>query len=247
MRKRGKNKKQNIWQLVISVVIAICIILSGYINKSIESATTHIENADSKEKVIFDLTTVPEYSTVPYIEINNNIPYFSEEDYTTEPFEKYSDLDEYGRCGVAFVNVCKEIMPPSGDERGNISSIIPTGWKQKKYDGEYFYNRCHLIAHQLSDEDANKYNLVTGTRYLNVDGMLQFENKVAEYINKNISNHVLYRVTPIFEADNLLASGVQMEACSVEDKGQGIQFNVYCYNVQPGIVIDYLTGESYKK
>ena len=189
---------------------------------------------------------VPEYTDQIYTIINNNIPYFDEEDYTSESFEKYSQLDEKGRCGVAYANICKEIMPPDGDERGDISSIKPTGWNQKKYDGAYLYNRCHLIGYQLSDEDANKLNLITGTRYFNVSGMLPFENKVADYIkssNKNV--HVLYRVTPIFKDDNLLASGVEIEAYSVEDNGKGICFNVYVYNIQPGINIDYKTGESW--
>ena len=189
---------------------------------------------------------VPEYTDQIYTIINNNIPYFDEEDYTSESFEKYSQLDEKGRCGVAYANICKEIMPPDGDERGDISYIKPTGWNQKKYDGAYLYNRCHLIGYQLSDEDANKLNLITGTRYFNVSGMLPFENKVADYIkssNKNV--HVLYRVTPIFKDDNLLASGVEIEAYSVEDNGKGICFNVYVYNIQPGINIDYKTGESW--
>ena len=141
----------------------------------------------------------------------------------------------------------KKYCHQNGDERGNISSVIPTGWKQKKYNGIYLYNRCHLIGYQLSDEDANKQNLITGTRYFNVEGMLPFENQVAEYIKRQKSNenrHVLYRVTPIYEGENLLASGVQMEAFSVEDKGEGVCFNVYVYNVQPGVVINYATGES---
>ena len=165
---------------------------------------------------------------------------------TTKAFEKYSELDSLGRCGVAYANVCKEIMPPEGDQRGDISSIRPTGWRQTKFNGQYLYNRCHLIAHSLSDEDDNKLNLITGTRYFNVDGMLPFERIVYEYIGKNKKNHVLYRVTPIFNENNLLATGVEMEAYSVEDNGEGVEFNVFVYNVQPGAKINYATGELIK-
>ena len=178
--------------------------------------------------------------------VNKNIPYFDEEDYTTKAFEKYSEWDSLGRSGVAFANICKETMPKDNEERGDIGSVDNlSGWVQKKYDGSYLYNRCHLIGWQLSNENANKGNLITGTRYLNTEGMLPFENKIAEYIDNNEDNHVLYRVTPVYEGNNLLASGVQMEAWSVEDNGEGICFNVYCYNVQPGIVLDYATGESH--
>ena len=256
MSKRRKSRKQDIWQLIISVIILVCIAGFGHINQNMEStnntAANNTENVIQKENIIFDVSTIPEYSSSPYVEINNNNPYFGEEDYTTKAFEKYSELDELGRSGVAFANVCKETMPKEGEERGDIGSIKDlSGWVQKRYDNlikdKYLYNRCHLIGWQLSAENANKKNLITGTRYLNTEGMLPFENQVAEYIDKNESNHVLYRVTPIFENDSLLASGVEMEAWSVEDNGQGICFNVYCYNVQPGIVIDYTTGESYAK
>lgn len=241
-----KRKKQNILQVVISAIVVTTFIIFGYgaNNGGIENQYKIISK---NEDINFDLSTIPEYSTKPYVEINNNIPYFSQEDYTVEGFEKYSKLDNYGRCGVAFANICKETMPPDGDERGEISSVIPTGWKQKEYDGKYLYHRCHLIGYQLSDEDANELNLITGTEYLNIEGMLPFENQIAKYIEGNPSNHVLYRVTPIFEGDNLLANGVQMEAWSIEDNGKEICFNIYCYNVQPGIAIDYKTGGSYKK
>ena len=238
-----KNKKG--YQLIVGFIILICIIAFGYFNPDIIQTGATSTNSVSSQNTVFELSTIPEYSSSPYVEINNNVPYFTEEDYTNEPFEKYSDLDENGRCGVAYANICKETMPPDGDERGSISFVKPTGWVQNEYDGEYLYNRCHLIGYQLSDEDANKENLITGTRYLNVEGMLPFENKVAEYIDSNVNNHVLYRITPIFEGNNLLASGVQMEAWSVEDNGQGVCFNVYCYNVQPGVVIDYATGENH--
>lgn len=251
MSKRRKIK-QNIWKLIFEIAIIICIIIGGYITSNIESTneTNHTENVIQNENKIFDLLTIPEYTLSPYVELNNNIPYFTEEDYTTEPFEKYSEWDNLGRSGVAYANICRETMPKEGEERGEIGNIKDlSGWVQKRYDNlikdKYLYNRCHLIGWQLAGENDNKKNLITGTRYLNTEGMLPFENKVAEYIDKNESNHVLYRVTPIFNGDNKLASGVQMEAWSVEDNGQGIHFNVYCYNVQPGIVIDYTTGESH--
>lgn len=210
-------------------------VISTQANTTIEQSNTNISIAD-----------IPEYTDKIYININNNVPYFEESDYTIESFERYSNLDSLGRCGVAFANISKETMPPEGDERGSISSVKPTGWEQAKYDGEYLYNRCHLIGYQLSDENANELNLITGTRYFNVEGMLPFENKVADYINENVNNHVLYRVTPVFDGNNLLATGVEMEAYSVEDNGQGICFNVFVYNVQPGVTIDYATGESSK-
>ena len=170
-----------------------------------------------------------------------------ESEYITKPFEKYSELDSLGRCGVAYVNICKEIMPAEGEKRGDISSIKPSGWRQKKYNGEFLYNRCHLIGYQLSAENANEKNLITGTRYFNVTGMLDFENKVADYIKNQAEDedrHVLYRVTPYFEGNNLVATGVEMEAYSVEDNGKGVSFNVFVYNVQPGITINYKTGDS---
>lgn len=187
---------------------------------------------------------IPEYSGNAYVSINDNVPFFTDDEMITEAFEYYSDLDSLGRCGVAYANVCVDIMPT--EERGEIGSVKPTGWHTVKYDivsGKYLYNRCHLIGYQLSAENANTKNLITGTRYLNVEGMLPFENMVADYI-KETNNHVLYRVTPMFAGENLLCSGVLIEAKSVEDNGAGILFNVYCYNVQPGITIDYLTGDS---
>lgn len=190
--------------------------------------------------------TLPIYSGSPYVIVNNNIPSFSQSELTIVGYEKYSNLDSLGRCGVAIASCGKEIMPADGEERGSISSIKPSGWIQAKYDGVsggYLWNRCHLIGWQLSAENANKKNLITGTRYMNVSGMLPFENMVADYIQET-NNHVAYRVTPIFEGNNLVCSGVQIEAYSIEDKGEGIQFNVYCYNVQPGITIDYATGSS---
>lgn len=179
-----------------------------------------------------------------YTVLNNNIPEFSENEITTTAFEEYSELDDLGRCGVAFACIGEEIMPT--EERGAIGQIKPSGWQMAKYDivdGKYLYNRCHLIGYQLSGENANEKNLITGTRYMNVDGMLPFENKVADYI-KETKNHVMYRVTPIFEGNNLLAKGVQMEAFSVEDNGEGVSFNVFVNNIQPGVEINYLDGTS---
>ena len=239
-KKKRKNKK--IKEFLILIIFLISIMVIEYFESNF-LYNSHEENIVN----INDLSNIPEYTDSPYIIINNNIPNFTKEDYTNESFEKYSNLDILGRCGVVYANICKETMPPKGDERGDISSVKPTGWKQKKYNGEYLYNRCHLIGYQLSDEDANELNLITGTRYFNVEGMLPFENKVAEYIKANKNNHVLYRITPIYEGTNLLVSGVQMEAYSIEDNGKGVCFNVYIYNVQPGITIDYATGNSSKE
>lgn len=191
-------------------------------------------------------SNIPAYTNKPYVAINNNQPNFSSAELTTKAYEKYSPLDSLGRCGVAIASCGKEIMPASGEERGSISSIKPSGWNQAKYNGisgGYLWNRCHLLGWQLSAENANKQNLITGTRYMNINGMLPFENMVADYI-KETGNHVAYRVTPIYKGNNLVASGVQMEAYSIEDDGDGVCFNVYCYNVQPGITIDYATGKS---
>lgn len=190
------------------------------------------------------LEEVPDYSGEPYIPINNNRPNFEEGDFTGESFETYSQLDSLGRCGIAFANIGEDLMPT--EKRGSIGQVKPSGWKTVKYDfvdGKYLYNRCHLIGYQLTAENANERNLITGTRYMNVEGMLPFENMVADYI-KETGGHVLYRVTPVFEGDNLVASGVQMEAESVEDRGESISFNVYVYNSQEGVDIDYATGES---
>lgn len=198
---------------------------------------------DAKAPTI-DLSNIPAYSGKAYIAVNNNIPYFSEAEHTTTSFEKYSRLDSFGRCGVAFANIGVDIMPT--EERGSIGSVKPSGWQTIKYenvDGKYLYNRCHLIGFQLSGENANEQNLITGTRYMNVNGMLPFENMVADYVQET-NNHVLYRVTPIFEGNNLLATGVLMEALSMEDNGDGICFNVFCYNEQPGIMIDHSNGDS---
>lgn len=191
------------------------------------------------------IDAIPAYDGKAYVAVNNNEPFFTDSDMTTTAFENYSDLDSLGRCGVAYANICKEIMPT--EKRGKIGMIKPSGWHTVKYDvikDRYLYNRCHLIGYQLAGENANPKNLITGTRYLNVEGMLPFENLVADYVN-NTGNHVLYRVTPMFSGSNLVANGVLIEAKSVEDNGGGILFNVYCYNVQPGVGINYENGDSW--
>ena len=204
------------------------------------SAPTEITTASS-----FSLSDVPAYSGKAYISVNGNVPYFTAAELTTTSFETYSDLDTLGRCGVTYACIGQDLMPTK--ERGSIGMVKPTGWHTVRYDdlvdGKYLYNRCHLIGYQLTGENANTKNLITGTRYLNIEGMLPFENMVADYIQET-DNHVLYRVTPIFEGNNLLANGVLMEGYSVEDKGAGVSYCVFAYNVQPGIEIDYATGES---
>ena len=208
--------------------------------KNIANVTTYAET-ESKSSV--DIKSIPEYSGTPYVVINNGKPSFSEKD--KERVEEYSELDKYGRCGTAFANVSKELMPTK--PRESIREVRPSGWHTVKYEkiieDRYLYNRCHLIAYKLAGENANEKNLITGTRYFNVEGMLPFEDKVADYV-KTTGNHVLYRVRPIFKGSDLVARGVQMEAESVEDSGKGISFNVYCYNVQPGIRINYKDGSS---
>lgn len=192
-----------------------------------------------------DIIEIPAYSGHAYAEVNGNIPYFEDNELSEESFGNYSELDRLGRCGVCTASIGRDIMPE--EERGEIGSIRPSGWHTVKYtgiiDGNYLYNRCHLIGYQLAGENANIKNLITGTRYMNTEGMLPFENMVADYVEET-GNHVMYRVTPVFEGENLLADGVLMEAKSVEDKGAGISFNIFCYNVQPGIIIDYATGDS---
>lgn len=231
-------KKRKSIALFIALLAMIFTVACGDID-ALSQATQQTSSSS-----VTTMESIPEYSGEPYIVLNNNEPDFDEEYFTTESFETYSDLDSLGRCGVAFANVGKDIMPT--EERGSISQVKPTAWHSVKYDcvdGKHLYNRCHLIGFQLTGENANEKNLITGTRYLNVVGMLPFENMVADYV-KETNNHVLYRVTPVFEGDNLLAKGVQIEAESVEDNGEDILFNVFCYNNQPGIVLDYKTGES---
>lgn len=259
---------KKILQAMIPTILACCVVLSGCGEASVGqsasqssqatsdslqvSTTSGGDSAWSPERSVqegqltpFLLDSIPEFTDKAYIAVNGNNPYFADADLTTTAFETYSAHDSLGRCGFAYANVCTETMPT--EKRGEIGQIKPTGWHTVKYDnvdGKYLYNRCHLIGYQLTAENANEKNLITGTRYLNVDGMLPFENMVADFV-KETSNHVLYRVTPIFEGDNLVASGVLMEAESVEDKGAGVSFNVFCYNNQPGVTIDYATGESW--
>lgn len=209
-----------------------------------QNSTENDFTSSTTTEQTFDISSIPEYNGSPYVEINDNVPQFTESEITTSSFEIYGDLDSLERCTTAFSCIGKDLMPT--EKRGEIGLVKPTGWHLAKYDfidGKYLYNRCHLIGYQLTGENANEKNLITGTKYLNIQGMLPFENEVAEYI-KNTNNHVMYRVTPIFEGDNLLADGVQMEGYSVEDKGKSISFNVFCYNVQPGVNIDYVTGDN---
>ncbi len=191
------------------------------------------------------LDDIPTYSGDAYIAVNDNQPFFTQDELTTEAFETYSELDSLGRCGTAYANICRELMPT--EPRRDISSVKPTGWQSMKYDfvdGKSLYNRCHLIGFQLAGENANPKNLITGTRYLNIEGMLPFENLVADYV-KETDQHVLYRVTPVFQGQDLVARGVLMEGLSVEDNGEGVTFCVYAYNVQPGVDIDYATGDNH--
>lgn len=243
------KKRNTILSIIVIIVLGVFYIIdteNNILQQLLEFNTQYAADSDipiSNTEPI-TLENIPEYTGNPFVEVNNNQPDFSESDKTSEPYEWYSELDPLGRCGVVEANIGIELMPT--EERGAIGQIKPTGWHTIKYDcidGKYLYNRCHLIAYQLTAENANELNLITGTRYMNVVGMLPFENRIADYI-KETRNHVLYRATPIFEKNNLLASGIQIEALSIEDNGAGICFNVYVFNVQPGIVIDYSTGES---
>lgn len=228
-KRTTRKRKATFISGIFAAVIAVGTYLSGFLGS--QAAPISLED-------------IPEYSGTPYVEIDGNEPSFQPEEYMQTSFETYSSLDALGRCGTAYANIGLDLMPT--EERGSIGQVKPTGWETIKYDsvdGKYLYNRCHLIGYQLSGENANEQNLITGTRYLNVDGMLPFENEVADYVQET-GNHVLYRVTPVYEDLNLVASGVHMEAESVEDEGNGVSFNVFVYNVQPGITIDYATGKS---
>lgn len=272
-RKNNRKKKNSLGLTGVLVILVIAGLIKAGTNDSLpdtqttEAVTVQTQDSTSQTDAIqmsseevaslaeahintaleaFANETIPEYSGSPYVELNGNVPYFTDEELSTTAFELYSELDYLGRCGACYANICKEIMPT--EERGSIGMVKPTGWHTVKYDcitDRYLYNRCHLIGYQLAGENANEKNLITGTRYLNVDGMLPFENEVADYVDET-DNHVLYRVTPVFSDNNLVASGVIIEAKSVEDKGAGVQFNVYCYNVQPGISIDYIDGQSWE-
>ena len=239
MAKRRKRKK-NLNKLLSLI---FCFLLGYFIYYVHEEYVTLIEENEVKESYA-NFDSIPEYNGEAYVYINNNIPTFTDEEKTLESLEYYSPLDNLGRCGVAFANVSKDTMPT--EERESISNIEPTGWQSVKYaivSGGYLYNRCHLIGYQLTGENANAENLITCTRYMNATTMLQFEQEVAAYVEET-GNHVLYKVTPYFEGDNLVATGVSIEAYSIEDNGEGISFNVFVYNVEPGITIDYATGES---
>ncbi len=233
-------KKQSRRLVTSFWAVMLCLLLVGCTQTAApntgDSGSVSGDRASSDE--------IPAFSGKAYVELDGNEPDFDETELTEKSFEKYEELDSLGRCGTAYANIGRDLMPKK--ERENISPVKPSGWHTVKYDcveGKYLYNRCHLIGYQLTGENANKKNLITGTRFLNVEGMLPFENEVAEYVRRT-GNHVLYRVTPLYEGDNLVAGGVQMEACSVEDKGKGVRFNIYAYNNQPGVAIDYATGES---
>ena len=240
-----KHTFTRICQSAITLLLALSLSLSSvpYLTDAIVTEPAITAQAATQS---FSIEDVPKYNGKASVKVNGNKPYFTaKEKENTKVFESYHKLDKLGRCGVAYANICPELMPT--EERGAIGSVKPTGWHTVKYngivDGNYLYNRCHLIAYCLAAENANKKNLITGTRYMNNEGMLPYETKVAQYV-EDTGNHVLYRVTPVFEGNNLLASGVLMEAYSVEDKGKGICFCVYCYNVQPDITINYKNGNS---
>lgn len=233
-KKRRRRYKRKHHHRFLKFLIALFIAIGGYV-------TTQYQQIHNS---VASLEEVPQYDGKPYVIINDNQPLFQEDELTTQSFEKYSPLDALGRCQVAYANVSQETMPTQ--KRESIGMIKPTGWQIQKYDfidGKYLYNRCHLIGYQLTGENANERNLITGTRYMNTEGMLPFENQVADYI-QNTNHHVLYRVTPIFEGNNLLASGVLMEAMSVEDQGRGLSFYVFVYNVQPHVKLNYQNGKS---
>lgn len=239
------RKKYRIWSAAAIFCLSAALTACGAFDGTLAVSAGAQDTAVQPESVD-TIAEVPEYDGIPYVEINDNEPGFTEEELTTVSYEEYSELDSLGRCGTAEACIGEELMPEG--EREDISEVKPTGWENKEYDivdGGYVYNRCHLIGFQLSGENANEKNLITGTRYMNTEGMLPFENMVAEYVHET-DNHVMYRVTPVFEGENLVASGVQMEAESVEDNGEGLSFNVYVYNIQPDIVIDYETGDSWE-
>lgn len=243
-----KRKKKHLFKIklkkrtkVLLGLFALILALGAYLlfgGDIFDNNNSHIPHAT--------LDSIPEFDgKTPYVIINDNVPFFTDEEKLTKSYEKYGQLDGLGRCTVCISCVGIDIMPT--EDRGSINSVKPSGWINAEYDfipGKYLYNRCHLIGFQLTGENANRENLITGTQFLNIEGMLPFENMIADYV-KETENHVMFRVTPIFEGDNLVASGVLMEAWSVEDNGEGICFNVYAYNAQPGVIIDYATGESH--
>lgn len=245
-RRNGKLREKYSGRGVMLALLSALLLTAcgGTQPDSLETAAPSAQEESSQAESYDSVQEVPEYSGEPYVEINDNQPEFEEQELVTVSYEEYSDLDELGRCGEAEACIGEDLMPT--EERESISQVEPTGWENKAYDnvdGRYLYNRCHLIGYQLSGENANEENLITGTRYMNTEGMLPFENMVADYV-KETDQHVMYRVTPVFEGDNLLAAGVLMEGKSVEDNGEGVLFCVFAYNVQPGVSIDYATGES---
>lgn len=251
-RKPKRNKTMTAAMALVALFMGMAV---GRVGQNIETQpkdTKYQAEEQAQQENTLQLTDdleIPVYAGQPYTVIKDNVPDFTEEEKScTDAFEYYGDLDTLGRCTVTFANVCPQTQPT--EKRGTIGQVRPSGWHTVKYndliDGNYLYNRCHLIGYQLTGENANVSNLITGTRYLNVEGMLPFEDMVDDYVDET-GNHVLYRVTPIFKGDELVARGVRMEAWSVEDAGTGICFDVFCYNVQPGIVIDYATGDSQRE
>lgn len=236
--------KKSVYSLLLVICIFLTSCVSGIPSEGVNHSDYYGKQENQSKQSVITKNSIPEYDGSPYVELENNKPDFKEKEITTDVFEQYSQLDSLGRCGVAYANICKELMPT--EKRGKIGMIKPSGWHTVKYDfvdGKYLYNRCHLIGFQLAGENANEKNLITGTRYMNVEGMLPFEDEVADYVKKT-NHHVLYRVTPIYTEKNLVADGVEMEANSVEDKGKGVCFHVFVYNCQPGVSINYATGES---
>lgn len=246
-----KERPYNVPKRIAAILLAALLCLGAGLSMTACSADDALEALNQAEKLLsiggetVTVEELPEYDGHPYIAVNDNMPDFDEDDLTEDSFELYSDLDSLGRCGVCYANVGRDLMPT--EKRGNISSVRPTGWITSRYsfvDGRDLYNRCHLLGYQLTAENANERNLITGTRYMNTEGMLPFENLVADYVRES-GGHVLYRVTPIFSGDELVARGVQMEGFSVEDNGASVCFNVFAYNVQPGVTINYADGTNH--
>ncbi len=247
-KKMTKSQKKKLTSLIITLLL-VAILLTGYLLRDKIPFLRDLFNEDPPYQHI-TLDEIPDYSGDVYVVINSNEPFFTEDEIKTTSFEFYSELDSLGRCGYAMACISSDIQPAPGEDRGEIGHVYPSGWENNRYDtdlvdGGYIYNRSHLIGWQLTAENDNEKNLITGTRYFNVEGMLPFENMVDDYLEEYPSNHVMYRVTPIYDGNNLVANGVLMEAYSVEDNGEEVKFCVYIYNVQPGITIDYATGNNW--
>ena len=243
MKRRRRRKKSLDTKITIFLFLLTLLVFEIYTNFNHDAHKYVKKTVEHKNNISYDLNNIPKYNNNPYVILNDNKATFTDKEKAIEELESYSDLDSLNRCGTAFALVSLDTMPTK--DRESIGKVKPSGWHTVKYDivdGKYLYNRCHLIGYQLTGENANPKNLITCTRYMNTVGMLEFENKIAYYVRET-DNHVLYRVTPVFEGDNLVASGVIMEAYSIEDKGK-LEFNVYVYNVQPSIKIDYKTGDS---